>query len=47
MFIIFTKLSTIVPECSRADESDDFECQKKVYNKHVKHKIHIFGITRK
>ena len=40
--IIFKKLSKLVEECFRADESKDFECLKKVYNKHVQHRIHIF-----
>ena len=40
--MIFKKLSKVVSECSRADESEDFECLKKMYNKHVKHRTHIF-----
>ena len=44
--VLFLKLSKIVSECSRADESEDLQCLKKVYNKHVKHRIPIFGISR-
>ena len=40
--MIFKKLPKIVSECSRPDESEDCECLKKVYNKHVKHRTHIF-----
>ena len=42
MGIILKKLSKLASECFRADESKDFECLKKVYNKHVQHRIHIF-----
>ena len=44
--IVVKKLSKIVSECSRADKSEDFECLKKVYNKHAGQRIHIFGIIR-